>query len=149
MNKLKLLLMSVALMSFNSVAETRSGDWIFDDELKAYTSTDVVHGGAVGMLRINKEKELFGLFLPYDQCFVKEGYSEPLGQILVLGGYQDFRLQCLGKSKAVVYPQDEYVTTSIISSLIDNGNICLTVEETKICFSGNGVKELREIAKKS
>ncbi|MGD8172158.1 hypothetical protein ACQEXU_10890 [Vibrio sp. TRT 21S02] len=150
MNKLKLLLMSVALMSFNVVAEDKFGNWSFDQDFNAYTSTEIVHKKMTGMLKIGSDKTLkFGMFLPYDQCYVSEGYSEPLGKILVLGQYQDFRLQCIGESQAVVFANEINVSDAIIRSMVKDGNICLTIEENKFCFSGNGVKELKSFAAKS
>ncbi|WP_366664710.1 hypothetical protein [Vibrio hepatarius] len=150
MNKLKLILIAMALISSNVLASGNYGDWSFDEELNAYTSKEIVYNRLTGMMKINSDKTLkFGMFLPYDQCFVAEGYSEPLGSIFVLGQFQDFRLQCIGKSKAVVFANDNNVSSTIVQSMIKDGNICLTLEESKICFSGNGVKELQSFAEKS
>lgn len=142
---MKKLLLLAALLSAPVVASET--DWVKNEELNAFTSVDIVSGNITAMIKPRSNGTLgFGLFLPYEKCYVAESYSEPFGSLIVVGAYQDFKLQCLDKNKAVIFP-DESVTSMIIDALIDNGNVCVTLDATgeamKMCFSGKGVKEIK------
>ncbi|WP_233007172.1 hypothetical protein [Rheinheimera faecalis] len=146
---MKKLMLIAALVSLPLMAS--ESDWSRTDEPNVYTSSDIVNGKLNAMIKTYKDGSVrFALYLPYEKCYVAESYSEPFGSLMVLGVHHDFRLQCLGKNQAVVYPNDA-VNGQIIDALIKDGNVCLTVDGTddsvKMCFSGKGVRELKELAK--
>lgn len=146
----KLLLLAALLTSPLMASET---DWFKNEELNAFTSVDIVSGNITAMVKPRNNGTVgFGLFLPYDKCYVAESYSEPFTRLIVVGGYHNFKMQCLGKNKAVVFADDESVNEQIIDSLINDGNVCLTIEDgsesVKMCFSGKGVKEIKALAGK-
>ena len=147
---MKKLILLMALISSPLMAS--ESDWVKSEEANVYTSLDIVSGKLSAMIKTYKEGVLrFGLFLPYEKCYVAESYTEPFARLIVVGGYHDFKLQCLGKNKAVVYTEDD-INSQIIEALIKDGNVCLTIDGTdesiKMCFSGKGVKELKELASK-
>ncbi|SEH73071.1 hypothetical protein SAMN05660691_01087 [Rheinheimera pacifica] len=146
---MKKLMLIAALISSPIMAG--ESDWAQTDQPNVYTSLDIVSGKLSAMIKTYKDGSLrFGLFLPYEKCYVAESYTEPFASLIVVGGHHDFKLQCLGKNKAVVY-SDDAVNVEIINALIKDGNVCLTIEEAgdsvKMCFSGKGVKELKELAR--
>ncbi|QYW06260.1 hypothetical protein MuM162_p19 [Shewanella phage vB_SspM_MuM16-2] len=147
---MKKFILLMALISSPLMAG--ESDWVKNDELNAFTSLDIVSGNVSAMIKPRKDGVVsFGLFLPYTKCYVAESHPEPFGSLIVVGGYEDFQLQCLGKNQAVIFP-DISVSSAIIDTLIRDGNVCLTLDATgesmKMCFSGKGVKELKELANK-
>ncbi|MGI2138511.1 hypothetical protein [Shewanella baltica] len=147
---MKKLILLIALISSPLMAS--ESDWVKSEQDNVYTSLDIVSGKLSAMIKTYKEGVLrFGLFLPYDKCYVPESYTEPFASLRVVGGYHDFKLQCIGEKKAVIY-SDDNVNEKIINTLINDGNVCLTIdgsdESMKMCFSGKGVKELKELANK-
>ncbi|WP_447077693.1 hypothetical protein [Shewanella algae] len=146
----KLILMS-ALVSLPVIADY--GDWVKTTEDRTFTTPDIVNGKVKAIIKTYKDGVLrFALPLSHDSCYVKESYSEPFGTMLVVGNYQNFRLQCIGKKEAVVFADDNSVNAEIINSLVNSGNVCLTIndnnESVKMCFSGKGVKEMQAEAAK-
>lgn len=145
----KLILMAVLLSTQPMASET---DWVKTEDPKVFTSLDIVSGKLTAMIKTYSNGIRFGLFLPYEKCYVAESYSEPFTSLIVVGGYHNFKMQCLGKNKAVVFADDENVNEQIIESLINDGNVCLTIEDgsesVKMCFSGKGVKEIKALSAK-
>ncbi|MEJ6520626.1 hypothetical protein PQI64_12790 [Shewanella bicestrii] len=145
----KLLLLAALLSAPLMASET---DWVKTDDPRVFTSLDIVSGKLTAMIKTYSNGVRFGLFLPYEKCYVAESYSEPFTRLIVVGGYHNFKMQCLGKNKAVVFADDESVNEQIIDSLINDGNVCLTIEDgsesVKMCFSGKGVKEIKASAGK-
>lgn len=140
---MKKLILIMALLSSPLFAS----EWTKNDELGAYTSPDIVNGNLNAMIKTYGDGGLrFGLFLPYDKCYVAESYPEPFAELFVLGDYHEFKLQCIGKSKAVVYPNDD-VGNQIIETLIKHDNVCIILNDgkdtIKMCFSGDGVNEIK------
>ncbi|WP_345853579.1 hypothetical protein [Shewanella algae] len=148
---MKKLLLIATLISSPSFAGY--GDWVKTDEARTYETTDIVHGNIKALIKTYKDGTLrFALSLSSEKCYVSESYSEPFASIFVVGGYQDFNLQCIGKNKAVAYAVDNSVNTEIVHSLVSSGNVCLTIkaddDSVKMCFSGNGVEKIKEEATK-
>lgn len=142
---MKALIVLFVVLFMPLKALSSEGVWKYNEKRRAFLSTDLVGNNVQAMVRLFKDGDMrFGLFLPYDQCFVSEGFPEPFGELYVLGGYQEFKLQCLGARQAVVFPSDNTVSDGIIDSLKTNGNVCLIVDEdNKMCFSGEGIKDLK------
>jgi hypothetical protein len=138
-----IVLFVVLLMPLKALSSESA--WKYNDDLRAFVSTDMVGKNIQAMVPVHKDGGMkFGIFLPYDQCYVKESYSEPFGDLYVLGNYEEFRLQCLGPKKAVAFPNDGAISDGIIESLKTNGNVCLIVDQdNKMCFSGAGINDLK------
>ncbi|MFV0448016.1 MAG: hypothetical protein ACK5MF_06090 [Vibrio sp.] len=135
------------------IKQTQFGDWFESPDFPgSYMSFDIVGQVLTAMVKPKADGTLnFGIYFLYDGCYVDEDYSKPFGQILVLGQPQDFRLQCLGKKKSIIYASNPDVTQGIVDTLLDNGNVCMTPEgagTNKMCFSGTGLKEIKALQKK-
>lgn len=129
------------------------GDWFESPDFPgSFQSFDIVNNVLTAMVKPMGNGVLnFGIYLPYDGCYVDEEYSEPFGQMLVLGQPQDFRLQCLGKKKSIIFANDPDVTKGIVDTLLKNGNICMTPEgadSSKMCFSGSGLNKIKALPTK-
>lgn len=118
------------------------GSWTKSKKFGGYVSPDLVEGNVYGILNVKKDFIKFGFLIPYDQCFFRESYAEPFGNVHVLGAYHDFRMTCLEKNVAVVFPNQYYVSQQIVQSFSENKNLCLIVDKTKLCFEGKGVSDL-------
>ncbi|EOW9141043.1 hypothetical protein ACN1TK_003611 [Vibrio cholerae] len=141
--KSKLALVIACALPFSAMANQQYGDWVFDDGLKSYVSKEIVYGMASGLIKPYENKEMqFGVYINYETCHVKEGVPEPFGAIMVVGDYHEFKVQCLGKNKAVLFPADPMVSEKILDTMITSGNVCLSDSSAKLCFSGNGVKDV-------
>lgn len=154
-SKLLILLMLLTGYSATASASDKSdfGDWFESPDFPgSYMTFDIVSEVFTAMVKPKPDGDLnFGIYFPYDGCYVDEEYSEPFGQMLVLGQPQDFRLQCLGKKKSIIFASNPDVTKGIIDTLLKRGNICMTPEgagSNKMCFSGTGLKEIKALQKK-
>ncbi|MEZ8054337.1 hypothetical protein [Vibrio atlanticus] len=128
-----------------------ASDWVKSEDLNTYTSPDIVSGNLNAMIKTYEDGSLrFGLFLPYEKCYVSESYAEPFTDLYVLGGRHEFKLQCIGKNQAIVYSSND-VNKQIIDTLVRRDNLCLTIEDgkdsVKMCFSGSGVAEIQSSSK--
>lgn len=143
--KNKLALAIALMLPFSAMAATQYGDWTYNEKLNAYATTEIVYKASQGLIKKNKDGSLqFGIHVPYETCYVDERVPEPLGTLVVVGGYYDFKIQCLGKNEAVIFSQETGVNESIIQALVKNGNVCLSDNTGKLCFSGKGVKDIQE-----
>lgn len=138
-------ILTILLTLFTTQLIAKENVWTYDSATKAFLSYDIVGQQVQAMVKLYKNGDMrFGIYLPYDQCFVSEKYPEPFGSLYVLDNYEEFKLQCLGVKRAVVFPSDNNVSDGIIDTLKTNGNVCLIVSDAnKMCFLGEGINNLK------
>ncbi|HHC6515906.1 TPA: hypothetical protein ACN35K_003079 [Vibrio parahaemolyticus] len=143
-----IILIATFLCSTAMSAEQPSkfGDWTESADYNGYVSVEMVTGNFVAILK-GRDSLKFGMIMPMETCYMSEAYAEPFGNLLVLGTYNAFVMQCLDKGIAVAFPESDAVNDGIVETLAKGSNICVSEDEYKFCFSSNGVKELQESIK--
>ncbi|HDZ3731971.1 TPA: hypothetical protein ACK21Z_003177 [Vibrio harveyi] len=144
------LFMSVCSLSFAKEEAEQYGDWIKSEKWAGYVSKEMTRGTVDAIIRDNVRDNhalTFGILFPIETCYMYENYPEPFGNMLVLGSYNNFLMQCLERGVAVAFPDNDFVQDSIVKELTDGNNICFSTDEVKACFSSKGFKDMKSAIK--
>ncbi|WP_273979323.1 hypothetical protein [Vibrio parahaemolyticus] len=144
------MLASAFSLSYASEDVEQYGDWVKSEKWAGYVSKEMTIGTVDAIIRdsVRDDDSLaFGILFPIDTCYMYEKYPEPFGNMLVLGSYNNFLMQCLERGVAVAFPDNDFVQDSIVEELINGNNICLSTDEVKACFSSKGFKDMKEAIK--
>ncbi|MDF5005687.1 hypothetical protein P3596_02305 [Vibrio parahaemolyticus] len=147
---MKKLIMLIATFfcstAMSSEQSSTYGDWTKSADYNGYVSTEMVTKNLQGILNTGAALR-FGMIIPMETCYMSEAYSEPFGNLMVLGTYNNFVMQCVDKGIAIAFPESDAVNEGMVDTLVKGQNICVSEGEHKFCFSSNGVKELQESIK--